>query len=246
MRSLTVVLFSVATLMACSQQKGVTSTDTFKKEEVSTQIVEPEPAKPAVAGADVLIETSKGDIYVKLYDETPLHKENFLKLADEGYYDSLLFHRIIRGFMVQGGDPKSKGASQNIRLGSGGPGYTIPAEFNPSLIHKKGALAAARNNNPTKRSSGSQFYMVQGKTYTPEELTKMEIRAKQKDPEFAYTEEQREIYNTLGGVPFLDMDYTVFGEIVQGIDVLDKLAGVITLSGDRPQENQWMVIKTLN
>lgn len=189
----------------------------------------------------VLITTSMGDIKVKLYDETPKHKENFLKLADEGYYDSLLFHRVITQFMIQGGDPNSRTAADGSPLGNGGPEYTIPAEFNNALYHKKGALAAARtgdNVNPEKASSGSQFYIVQGKPYTDEELDNVEKRIGGE-----YTEEQREVYKTAGGVPFLDRNYTVFGEVIEGLDVIDKIAATKTARGDRPEENVYMTMK---
>lgn len=187
----------------------------------------------------VLIETSMGDIKVRLYDETPGHKENFLKLVDEGFYDSLLFHRVINNFMIQGGDPKSRTAAAGQQLGDGGPEYTIPAEFNPALIHKKGALAAARTGdavNPEKRSSGSQFYLVQGRTYSDAELDQMEQSKGVK-----YTDEQRELYKTVGGTPFLDGAYTVFGEVIEGQDVIDKIAAVKT-QRDRPVENVYMTM----
>lgn len=135
----------------------------------------------------VLITTSKGKIVVDLYDETPLHKENFIKLVESGFYDSLLFHRVINNFMIQGGDPESKGAAQGVMLGNGGPGYTIPAEFVDSLFHKKGALAAARtgdNVNPEKESSGSQFYIVQGKVYNMEQLKAIENNMRRTNPDF--------------------------------------------------------------
>ena len=182
-----------------------------------------------------------GDIKVKLYDETPKHKENFLKLADEGYYDSLLFHRVITQFMIQGGDPNSRTAADGSPLGNGGPEYTIPAEFNNALYHKKGALAAARtgdNVNPEKASSGSQFYIVQGKPYTDEELDNVEKRIGGE-----YTEEQREVYKTAGGVPFLDRNYTVFGEVIEGLDVIDEIAATKTARGHRPEENVYMTMQ---
>ena len=181
----------------------------------------------------VIIKTTYGDIKVRLYDETPLHRDNFIKLVKEGFYNDLLFHRVIQGFMIQGGDPTSKNAQPGQQLGSGGPGYTIPAEMDSNLFHKKGVLSAARmgdNVNPTKASSGSQFYIVQGKTYTDNELNMMESRGGIK-----YTPEQREAYKTIGGTPFLDGAYTVFGEVVEGLDVIDKIAAVKTLPGDRPE-----------
>ncbi len=188
-----------------------------------------------------VIETNMGDITLKLYDDTPQHRDNFIKLAKEGYYDSLLFHRVIDGFMIQAGDPESKGAPKRKRLGSGGPGYTIPAEISANHIHKKGALSAARQGdqvNPEKRSSGSQFYIVQGQVFTNEQLDMFE---KQMDVKF--TEEQREIYTTLGGTPHLDGAYTVYGEVIEGLDVVDKIAAVKTMPGDRPVED--VIIKTI-
>jgi len=191
----------------------------------------------------VLIHTDYGDMKVKLYDETPKHRDNFLKLAQEGYYDNTLFHRVIKDFMVQGGDPDSKNAQPGQMLGSGGPGYTIPAEFVPSFFHKKGALAAARQGdqvNPTKSSSGSQFYLVQGKPATDQELDMIQQRLNVK-----FTPEQREVYKTKGGTPFLDQNYTVFGEVVEGLDVLDKIANVPTQPGDRPVGDVKMTIKVI-
>ena len=190
----------------------------------------------------VKLSTEMGDVEIGLYDNTPLHRDNFLKHAESGFYKDLLFHRIIKGFMVQGGDPNSKGASSSTNLGSGGPGYTVPAEFNPSLIHKKGTLAAARNNNPQKESSGSQFYLVQGKIMTDSQLDGLEKSVARNMPGFTYTKEQREIYKTIGGTPALDMNYTVYGEIVKGLDVIDKIAAVVTAGGDRPVDDVKMNI----
>ena len=239
----------------------------------------------------VTFETNFGAITVALYNETPLHRDNFVKLAEEHYFDSLLFHRVIDNFMIQAGDPDSKGAPTGKTLGMGGPGYTIPAEFNSKFIHKKGALAAARRGgpqNPKKESSGSQFYIVVGqqvpieqldamvaqkadqakaeyiqtKLYEPEnkaylneliELQKagdrqnfmakwQEFNDRYKDslatiPTFSYTEEQKNTYSTIGGTPHLDMDYTVFGEVIQGLDVVDKIAKVATDRNNRPLED---------
>ena len=156
-----------------------------------------------------LIHTDLGDMKGVLYNETPLHRDNFVKLVKAGYYDGTLFHRVILGFMIQGGDPDSKTAKPGQALGSGGPSYTIPAEFNPSLKHKKGALAAARTQNPQKASSGSQFYIVE-----PEK-----------------------------GTHFLDNDYTVFGEITSGFDVITKIASVEKDKSDRPVKDIKMTIK---
>jgi len=186
---------------------------------------------------DVLIQTNYGDIVVRLSDSTPLHRDNFLKLVKTHYYDSVLFHRVIKNFMIQGGDPNSKHAKPGEPLGEGGPGYTIPAEFRSTLFHKKGVIAAARDNNPEKASSGSQFYIVQGKIFTEVGLDSVETyRLKgRKIPS-----EQREVYKTVGGAPHLDQNYTVFGEVVKGLDVVDKIASVPTSKGedrDRPLED---------
>jgi len=239
----------------------------------------------------VTIKTSYGEMITILYDETPKHKANFIKLAKEHYFDSLLFHRVISEFMIQGGDPNSKKAKSGKSLGDGGPGYTIDAEFNPKLFHKKGALAAARTNNPEKASSGSQFYIVQGKVLTSsaaDELKVDQLKLKQALQQFLakpenaslrdslsklYSTATREAFNkkvfslipqieketgakiskdvspetvkaytTIGGVPFLDGDYTVFGEVIKGLDVLDKIATVKKDGMDRPLEDVRMFV----
>ncbi|MBL7831780.1 MAG: peptidylprolyl isomerase [Saprospiraceae bacterium] len=192
----------------------------------------------------VEIETPFGTMTVVLYDQTPQHRDNFLKLVGQGFYDSLLFHRVINGFMIQGGDPTSKGAAPGVHLGSGGPGYTIPAEFNSALVHTKGALAAARMSdavNPDKRSSGSQFYIVHGRPVDPRSLSRNEAAKG-----FNYPKDVIEKYERLGGTPFLDMDYTVFGEVIKGLDIIDKIAAVPTQPGDRPKEDVWMKIRVVN
>jgi len=185
-----------------------------------------------------IIETPMGNMRVMLYDETPIHRDNFVKLANEGYYDGLLFHRIIDGFMVQGGDPDSRGADPNAMLGQGGPGYTLPAEI--GAPHIKGALAAARLGgpaNPGKESSGSQFYVVQGR---PVHIAQIEALEKQKN--IKYNDAQRKLYEELGGTPGLDGDYTVFGEVVEGLDVIDKLGAVATSGSNRPKEDLAMKV----
>jgi peptidyl-prolyl cis-trans isomerase B (cyclophilin B) len=182
---------------------------------------------------EIVLETTKGDLVFELYLETPMHSDNFLKLVKEGYYDGLLFHRVISAFMIQSGDPNSKNAKPGERLGNGGPGYTIPAEFNLNYYHKKGALAAARMGdhvNPNKESSGSQFYVVQGRTFTPEELS----RFTQSGKHIPFSQEQIEVYSSAGGTPHLDYEYTVFGELTEGFDVLDKIASSETDRNDRP------------
>lgn len=234
----------------------------------------------------VLIETAYGNIKVKLYKETPQHQENFIKLTKDGFYDGLLFHRVIRNFMIQGGDPASRDAKPGVQLGAGDPGYTIPAEFNKQFFHKKGALSAARQGdamNPEKRSSGSQFFIVQGKTFTQEELQslqqsknsgrkqkifsrlynenkdeltklrsegsveafnvriaelqeKAEAEAKLGE-EYVFSPEQIKAYTGIGGYPSLDNEYTVFGEVVEGLDVIDKIAAVETDQRNRPLQD---------
>ncbi len=185
---------------------------------------------------DVELMTTEGSIVLRLYDSTPLHRDNFLRLVKSGYYDSVLFHRVIKNFMIQSGDPESKHALQGQQLGNGGPAYTIPAEFRPAIFHKKGVLAAARegdNVNPEKASSGSQFYIVQGKKFTDAGLDSVETyRLKgRKIPA-----EQREVYKTVGGTPHLDGNYTVFGVVVKGLDVVDSIASTPTSRNplDRP------------
>lgn len=181
---------------------------------------------------DVELVTSMGSIVVRLSDSTPLHRDNFLKLVKQGYYDSVLFHRVINQFMIQAGDPDSKHASPGTPLGEGSPSYTVPAEFRTTLFHKKGALAAARQGddvNPQKASSGSQFYIVQGRTFTDGRMDTLEttrLRGRK------IPANEREVYKTIGGTPHLDQGYTVFGEVVKGLDVVDKIAAVPTSKGD--------------
>jgi len=187
----------------------------------------------------VVIETEFGNMTAELYNSTPHHKENFLKLVDEGFYDDLLFHRIIQGFMIQGGDPNSRDATPDQRLGSGGPGYTVEAEI--GAPHFKGTLAAARTggpSNPEKRSSGSQFYIVHGNTQTDQLLDNIE-----RSKNFKYNEAQRAKYKELGGAPNLDGDYTLYGELVDGLDVVDKIAAVQKAPGDRPIQDIKMKIR---
>lgn len=183
----------------------------------------------------ILLKTSKGDITIKLHDETPDHRDNMISLIKQDFYDSLTFHRVIKGFMAQGGDPGSKNAGPNTNLGSGGPGYTIPAEFNENLVHFKGALAAARHGdqvNPKKKSSGSQFYLVHGGPVSEQSLNRQEQQTG-----IIYSDEIREKYYESGGTPFLDFGYTVFGQVIEGFDVLDAIATSKTRPGDRPVED---------
>lgn len=243
---------------------------------------------------NVKISTTLGDIVVKLYDETPLHRDNFLKLAKEGYYNGTIFHRVIKDFMIQGGDPDSKNPTPNGSYGTGGPDYTIPAEILPGIYHKRGALAAARQGdevNPERRSSGSQFYIVWGKTYNAGQIgqlnKQMEMMATQeifnklvaenksrimqlrreRDREGlmelqndlesqtyaivrekgvkGLTPEQKEIYTTVGGTPHLDGQYTVFGEVVEGLDIVEKIQNTATKPGDRPKEDIFMNVSVV-
>ena len=191
----------------------------------------------------VLLKTTMGDITVMLYDDTPMHRDNFIKLVNDKFYDGLLFHRVMNGFMIQTGDPGSKNAGPDARLGSGGPGYKVPAEFRPNHWHKKGALAAARQGdqfNPKKESSGSQFYIVQGKKWSPEQLDMLESQGR---PEF--TEEQRKHYTQVGGYAPLDFQYTVFGEVTDGLDVIDKIAAVEVDRANRPVKDVKIISATV-
>ncbi len=187
-------------------------------------------------GTKVLVRTTYGNIVLKLYDDTPKHRDNFIKLVSEGYYDGLLFHRVIKDFMVQGGDPNSRDASKGEMLGMGGPGYTIPAEIRSNHFHKKGAIAAARKGdavNPEKASSGSQFYIVEG-----EVLTEAQLKAyASMEDHHAFSPEQIKAYTTVGGSPHLDGEYTVFGEVVDGMDVIDKIAALTVDAYNRPLED---------
>lgn len=181
----------------------------------------------------VEIETTMGKIKIELFADVPQHSENFLKLVKDGFYDSLLFHRVIPSFMIQGGDPDSKNALDGQMLGNGDVGYKIPAEFMvPKYYHKKGALAAARDNNPEKASSGCQFYIVVGRTFTDQDLTTMEQRGG-----FTYSEQAKKDYKTIGGTPHLDNGYTVFGQVVEGQEVVDAIAMTPRNASDRPNEN---------
>lgn len=237
----------------------------------------------------VKIQTSLGDIVVRLYDETPVHRDNFVKLAKDGYYDGTLFHRVIKDFMIQGGDPNSKGAPAGKRLGTGGPDYTLEAEIKDGLFHKRGALAAARQGdevNPERRSSGSQFYIVWGQVYKEGQLRqfskqlkmqrmqeifnglaaehrdeimqmrrernrvalqelqdKLAAEAETRAAEYAgLTDEQLKIYSTVGGTPHLDGQYTVFGEVEEGLDVVEMIQNSATTGDDRPMDDITMNI----
>lgn len=196
--------------------------------------------KQAVKNVKFVIHTEYGNMKGFLYNETPKHRDNFIKITKSGLLDGTLFHRVIQGFMIQGGDPASKNAKPDQALGMGGPGYTIDAEIKPDLIHKKGALGAARDNNPAKASSGSQFYIVQGKKTDPSQLDMLAQRTGMN-----YTAAQKEIYQKIGGAPHLDNSYTVFGEITEGLDVLDKIAAVQCGQNNRPLKDIKMTVKIL-
>lgn len=190
----------------------------------------------------VRIKTSYGDCIIRLYNETPKHRDNFIKLTKQGFYNGTLFHRVIQDFMIQGGDPDSKKAKVGQALGDGDVGYTVDAEFRDSLFHKKGVIAAARDNNPKKASSGCQFYLVEGKRFTDEALDKLEeTRLKGRKIPLA----QREWYKSVGGVPHLDQNYTVYGEIVSGLDIVDRIAAVKKDAKDRPLQDVPMMVSLL-
>ncbi|HUZ58231.1 MAG TPA: peptidylprolyl isomerase [Hanamia sp.] len=187
----------------------------------------------------IKIATDSGTMVARLYNKTPLYKENFAKLVRRHFYDGLLFHRVVPGFIIQGGDPESRNAKPGEVLGSGGSKKTIPAEFDTSLFHKKGALGMARetDNNPTKASSSHQFYIVEGRTFTNQEMDRIEAQFYIKIPE-----DHREVYRTIGGAPFLDMNYTVFGEVVSGLGVIDKIAHAPKDKNNRPLQDIKMKI----
>lgn len=189
---------------------------------------------------DIEMVTTEGIIVLRLSDSTPLHRDNFLRLVKAHFYDSVLFHRVIKAFVIQAGDPQSKQAAAGVPLGNGGLGYMVPAEINPSLFHKRGALGAAREGdatNPQRASSGTQFYIVQGRTFTDLQLDSVEVARLQGRK---ILPERREYYKTIGGTPQLDGAYTVFGEVVSGMDVVDRIATVATSKGgdrDRPLQD---------
>lgn len=222
-KKITFLLLFFATLTSCQAQTANKQTDNMQKKYY------------------VSIETAYGNMTVELYNETPKHRDNFIKLVNEGFYDGLLFHRVINNFMIQGGDPNSRDAKPGQMLGNGNLGYTVPAEFVQGLFHRKGALAAARQGdmvNPTKASSPCQFYIVQGNVWQAEQLKVMGQRMGK-----TFSDQQIEAYTTVGGTPHLDNDYTVFGQVIEGLDVIDKIAAVKTGAGDRPVDDVKMKIK---
>lgn len=189
----------------------------------------------------ILFKTNFGDIKIELdFEKAPKTAANFQQYVEEGFYNGVIFHRVINGFMIQGGDPQSRNAPAGQPLGMGGPSYQIPAEFVDTLAHIKGALAAARTNNPEKKSSGSQFYIVQGSPVKEETLNQIEA-----SKGFHYTPELRKEYLELGGTPFLDQDYTVFGRVIKGLDVIDKIAATKTAPGDRPVKDVKMKMRVI-
>lgn len=218
------------TLISYKDGEESRSTKSFTLREAAKRIVE--------------IETEFGIIKAELFNFTPQHRDNFIKLAEQGYYDGTLFHRVMQGFMIQGGDPDSKNAPMDKQLGMGGPGYTIPAEIIPGAYHYKGALAAGHNGNPEKASSGSQFYIVQG---TPLQAQQLEQYARQKAAlGVNYSPAQTEYYVNVGGTPVLDMEYTVFGQVIDGLHLIDKIAAVQVAPGsNRPIKDVPMKVRVV-
>jgi peptidyl-prolyl cis-trans isomerase B (cyclophilin B) len=246
------LVFPLVSAAGCNQNAGSGSEVASASAEVATSGGE-EPTAGGVASTGtprrVEIVTDLGRMVVELSDATPQHRDNFVKLVEEGFYDGLLFHRVIQGFMVQGGDPQSRGAAPGARLGAGGPGYTIPAEIRPDLFHTKGALSAARqgdNVNPERASSGSQFYIVQGRPTPEADLRNTEARLRMSGGDFTYPPAAVEAYGKLGGTPHLDQQYTVFGYVVEGLEIIDAIAAAKTAPGDRPVEDIRMTLKMLN
>ena len=234
------IVLSVMVLAACSSPKEVKTDNSAATLETTAQESQNNNNEKMT---QVLLKTTFGDIVIALYNDTPQHKANFEKLVSEKFYDGVLFHRIIKGFMIQGGDPDSKTAKPGQRLGSGDVGYTIPAEFVPAHFHKRGAVCAARmgdNVNPQKASSGCQFYIVDGTVYDNNKLDMLAMRTGK-----TFTPEQYQAYTTDGGAPFLDGDYTVFGEVVRGMTVVDKIAAQQKDGADRPLEDIKIISATI-
>ena len=231
------LLMTIFTINGCVTKKTTAVKSKTTESPVTEKKEEAEKPNPNTAdNIKVKITTSVGTIIIKLYDSTPKHRDNFVKLVKAGFYDSLLFHRVIQGFMIQGGDPMSKTAVEGAMLGMGGGEMErIPAEFNKNIIHKKGALCAARDGNPTKASSACQFYLVQGNVSNEGDLFNME-----QSKGISYSAEQKNLYKTVGGTPFLDMDYTVFGETISGLNIIDKIALMKTDGNNRPLVNVMM------
>lgn len=234
------IVLSIIALASCSSPKKVKTEDASATTGATEQTSSKNNTQMMTK---VLFKTTFGDITVALYDDTPQHKANFIKLVNDKFYDGVLFHRIIKGFMIQGGDPNSKTAKAGQRLGDGDVGYTIPAEFVASHYHKRGALAAAREPdqvNPQKASSGCQFYIVDGTVYDNDKMTLIAQRTGK-----TFSPEQVQAYTTVGGAPWLDGDYTVFGEVIKGMDVVDKIAGQQKDGNDRPLEDIKIISATI-
>ena len=234
------IALSIIALSSCSSPKKVKTDDGTAAAETTKQTTSNNNTQKMTK---VLLKTTFGDITIALYDDTPAHRDNFHKLVNDKFYDGVLFHRIIKGFMIQGGDPDSKTAKPGQRLGSGDVGYTIPAEFVPTHFHKRGAVCAARmgdNVNPQKASSGCQFYIVDGTVYDNDKLNMIAQRTGK-----TFTPEQIQAYTTAGGAPFLDGDYTVFGEVISGMEVVDKIAEQQKDGADRPLEDIKIISATM-
>ena len=234
------IALSIIALSSCSSPKKVKTDDGTAAAETTKQTTSNNNTQKMTK---VLLKTTFGDITIALYDDTPAHRDNFHKLVNDKFYDGVLFHRIIKGFMIQGGDPDSKTAKPGQRLGSGDVGYTIPAEFVPTHFHKRGAVCAARmgdNVNPQKASSGCQFYIVDGTVYDNDKLNMIAQRTGK-----TFTPEQIQAYTTVGGAPFLDGDYTVFGEVISGMEVVDKIAEQQKDGADRPLEDIKIISATM-
>lgn len=234
------IILSIIALTSCSSPKKVKTEDASATKGATEQTSQNNNTQKMTK---VLLKTTFGDITVALYDDTPAHKANFLKLVNDKFYDGVLFHRIIKGFMIQGGDPNSKTAKAGQRLGDGDVGYTIPAEFVSGRFHKRGALAAAREGdqvNPKKASSGCQFYIVDGTVYDNDKMTMIAQRTGK-----TFSPEQIEAYTTVGGAPWLDGDYTVFGEVIKGMEVVDKIANQQKDGNDRPLEDIKIISATV-
>ncbi len=234
------ITLSIIILTSCSSPKKVKTEDASSAAESTEQT---KTNNNTQAMTKVLLKTTMGDITIALYDDTPQHKANFIKLVNDKFYDGLLFHRIIKGFMIQGGDPNSKTAKAGQQLGDGDVGYTIPAEFVPAHFHKRGAVCAARmgdNVNPQKASSGCQFYIVDGTVYDNDKINMIAQRTGK-----TFSPEQVQAYTTVGGSPWLDGDYTVFGEVISGMEVVDKIAGQQKDGADRPIEDIKIISATV-
>lgn len=247
------VAFTLAVTASVSGQKMGKLAGRKNKVETAARnrslIKEDEFSKPLITKERLAeISTDYGVMIVKLYDSTPLHRDNFIRLTEQRFYDSLLFHRIINQFMIQGGDPASKNEANGVPLVGGAvPGERIAAEFKPYFFHKKGALAAARDDNPQRASSNCQFYIVEGKVIPQQDLDKIyNERVKTANPSFSYSQTEKEIYNRIGGTPFLDQSYTVFGEVISGLNVIDKIASLPKDASDKPIQNVRMKIRMLN